>query len=128
MRTFHALLADERLGRVWLIECDGEPAGYVVLTVSFSIEYGGLRGFVDDLFVRKRFRRGGLAAAALAEVRNACVALGVRALFVESDPDDEGAQRVYRRSGFASSNRLLLTASLAPAVHEADISDTDQEQ
>ena len=31
-RTFAELLGDPRLGRVWLIEVDGEPAGHVVLT------------------------------------------------------------------------------------------------
>jgi len=68
-RTFTTLLGDPRLGRVWMMEADGEPAGYVVLTVSFSMEYGGLRGFVDDLFVRSGFRGRGLAAAALDELR-----------------------------------------------------------
>ena len=33
-RTFAALLDDPRLGRVWMMEAGGEPAGYVVLTVS----------------------------------------------------------------------------------------------
>ncbi|HKP74776.1 MAG TPA: GNAT family N-acetyltransferase, partial [Longimicrobiaceae bacterium] len=68
-RTFATLLAEPRLGGVWLMEVDGEPAGHVVLTVCFSMEYGGLRGFVDDLFVRPRFRGRGMAAAGLAALR-----------------------------------------------------------
>jgi GNAT superfamily N-acetyltransferase len=119
-RTFAALLDDPRLGRVWLLEADGEPAGYVVLTVAFSMEYGGLRGFVDDLFVRPAHRRRGLAAAGLAAVRGAAEALGVRALLVETGEGDHhaAARRLYARAGFADSGRLLLTAPLAPPVHE----------
>ena len=118
-RTFERLLGEPRLGRVWLLEVGDVPAGYVVLTVCFSMEYGGLRGFVDDLFVRQTFRRRGLATAALAEVRRACVALGVRALHVEVGPTNDTARRVYLRAGLEDSGRLLLTLPLAAPVHES---------
>ena len=116
-RTFAQLLGDPRLGRVWVLEDDALPVGYVVLTVSFSMEYGGLRGFVDDLFVRRSYRGRGLATAALEEVRRACAALGVRALLVEAGPENDAARRVYHRIGFEDSGRLLLTLPLAAPVH-----------
>lgn len=118
-RAFARLLGDAGLGRVWLVEVDAEAVGYVVLTVCFSMEYGGLQGFVDDLFVRQSHRGSGLATAALAEVRRECVTRGVRALHVEVGPDNETAQRVYRRSGFEDAGRVLLTLPLAPPLHEA---------
>src|SRR5262245_24547384 len=71
-RAFETLLDDSRLGQVWMIEYDGHPAGYVVLTVSFSLEYSGLRGFIDDFYVAPQFRRRGLGHAALEEVKRAC--------------------------------------------------------
>ena len=61
-RAFEPLLADARLGRVWIMEVDSRPAGYVVLTLGYGMEYGGMRGFVDDLFVRPDHRGRGLAA------------------------------------------------------------------
>jgi GNAT superfamily N-acetyltransferase len=118
-RTFAQLLDDARLGRVWILEDDALPVGYVVLTVSFSMEYGGLRGFVDDLFVRQPYRGRGLATAALAEVRRACERLSVRALQVEVGPENDTAQRVYRRIGLEDSGRLLFTLPLAAPVHES---------
>jgi GNAT superfamily N-acetyltransferase len=118
-RTFTQLLGDARLGRVWIAEWGGQPAGYVVLTVCFSMEYGGLHGFVDDLFVRSPFRGRGLAGAALGAVREACAELGVRALHVEVGPTNDAARRVYERSGFEASGRLLLTLPLAPPVHDS---------
>jgi GNAT superfamily N-acetyltransferase len=117
MRTFAALLDDPRLGRVWMMEADGEPAGYVVLTVSFSMEYGGLRGFIDDLFVRPGFRGRGLAAAALDELRSTAETLGVRALLVEVGPHNATAQRVYRRIGLDDTGHVLLSLPLAAPVH-----------
>jgi GNAT superfamily N-acetyltransferase len=116
-RTFNHLLGDARLGRIWLLEDGGAPAGYVVLTLGFSMEYGGLRGFVDDLYVRAAHRRRGLATAGLAELRRTAEALGVRALLVEVGPENDTARRVYARSGFADSGRLLLAQALATPVH-----------
>lgn len=116
-RAFAALLGDPRLGAAWIMEADGEPAGHVVLTVGFSMEYGGLRGFVDDLFVRAAFRGRGLAAMGLATLRAEAEARGVRALLVETVGGDERAQRVYRRAGFEACDHLLLTLPLADPVH-----------
>lgn len=118
-RTFAALIGDPHLGQVWLMTVGGEPAGFVVLTVCFSMEYGGLRGFVDDFFVAPAFRRQGLGAAALAAVRAECEARGVRAVLVETSEDNEKALSVYRRAGFADSGHLLMTLPLAAPVHES---------
>jgi ribosomal protein S18 acetylase RimI-like enzyme len=98
-RAFETLLADPRLGSVWIAE-DGDAAvGHAVLTLCFSMEYGGLRGFIDDLYVRPEARGRGAAAALLAAVRAAAVARGVRALHVEVGPDNHTARRLYARAG-----------------------------
>jgi ribosomal protein S18 acetylase RimI-like enzyme len=119
-RTFNRLLAAPELGTVWLMTSSGVPAGFVVLTVAFSMEYGGLRGFVDDLYVAPRFRKQGFASEALHEVKRACVARGVRALLVETSLDNGAALRTYRRAGLSETGRLLLTLPLATPVHELD--------
>ena len=115
--AFAALLADERLGHVWLIEKDSEAVGHLVVTLCFSMEYGGLIAFVDDLFVRRPFRRAGLGAAALEEVRAFCVSRGVRAMLVETGDDNVAAQAAYRRAGFVPTDRLHLTLRLADPTH-----------
>ena len=88
-----------------------------MLTVCYSLEYGGLRGFVDDLFVAPHARGRGVAAALLTAVRSDCDARGVRALHVEVGPDNEVARRVYARAGFADSGHLLYSLPLASPVH-----------
>jgi GNAT superfamily N-acetyltransferase len=112
-RAFETLLDDSRLGQVWVIEYDGHPAGYVVLTVSFSIEYGGLRGFIDDFYVASQYRKRGLGGAALAEVKAACRRRGVRALLVDTERHNEPALSAYRRVGFTDAGRTMLTLSLS---------------
>jgi GNAT superfamily N-acetyltransferase len=117
--AFATLLADERLGCVWFIQADGQEVGYVVLTLCFSMEYGGPNAFVDDLFVRLPFRWAGLGTAALTEVRTFCAERGVRAVHVETGRDNTAAQVVYRRVGFTQTDRQLLTLRLANPTHEA---------
>ena len=116
-RAFQTLLGDARLGGVWLAEVDGEAVGHAVLTLSFSMEYGGPRGFVDDLYVSPAARGRGVGAALLAAVRGSCDARGVRALHVEVGPENATARRLYARAGYADSGHLLLSLPLAAPVH-----------
>jgi ribosomal protein S18 acetylase RimI-like enzyme len=114
---FTELLANDRLGAVWIIQADTEDVGYVVLTKCFSMEYGGTVGFVDDFFIRAACRRAGLGSKALAELREHGAEAGLRALFVEVGPDNAAAQLVYRRVGFTDTARQLLVLPLARPVH-----------
>lgn len=117
--AFAELLAAPALGQVWLIEAEPGPVGYVVLTLGYSMEYGGRDAFVDDLFIRLPFRGRGIGKLALTEVRAACVARGVRALHLEVGRDNAPAQALYRRAGFVDTDRQLLTLGLADPTHDA---------
>jgi GNAT superfamily N-acetyltransferase len=116
--AFSELLAEPRLGRVWLVERDATVAGYLVLTFVFAMEYGGLTAVVDDFYVRPAFRGAGAGTAALAEVRERCAELGVRAVSVEVGGENAVAQSVYRRTGFAMTDRRLMRLGLAAPTHE----------
>ena len=118
-RAFGSLLDQPERGRVWLLEADGVPAGFVVLTLAYSMEYGALRGFVDDFFVRAEHRRHGLGALALSTVRDACVQLGALALLVEVGPQNRDGLSVYGRAGFTDTGHLLMKAELGAGLHGA---------
>ena len=115
--AFAALLAAERLGRVWFIQSGVCDVGYVVVTYCFSMEYGGLCAILDDLFIQPPFRSRGLGKAALAEVRSFCESKGVRAINVETGHDNAVAQG-YRRTGFVNTDRQLMTLKLAEPSHD----------
>ena len=117
--TFTTFLSDPRLGRVWLVGTDGADEGYVVMTVSFSMEYGGLRGFIDDFFVRPEARNKGLGAVVLKTVRHACGELGIRALLVETGAEGHPARRLYAVPASSTTARVFLTQTLAAPIHEA---------
>ena len=115
--SFAPLLADDRWGYVWFIRGDSQDVGYVVITLSYSMEYGGPSAIVDDFFIRPAFRGAGLGKAALAEVASFCATRGARAVHVETGDDNPRALAVYRKAGFVDTNRVHLTLKLAEPTH-----------
>jgi len=116
-RAFEALLAAPSLGTIWLAELDEAPLGHLVLSVAFSMEYGGMRGFIDDLYVRPSARGHGIGAALLDAAREGAIARGLRALCVETGLEDHPARSLYARAGYVDSEHALLVQPLAAAVH-----------
>jgi GNAT superfamily N-acetyltransferase len=112
--SFRKLLADQSLGTAWLLCHKGQPAGYLVLTVRFAMEYGGLDGFIDDLFVVPSFRRIGLARLGLHTLIDECRCRGVMALHVEVARENTAANTLYTAFGLHpyTDGRQLLTAVL----------------
>jgi GNAT superfamily N-acetyltransferase len=115
--AFNSLLSDERLGWVWFIQADSREVGYVVITLWYSMNYGGLSGVVDDFFIRPAFRGRGLGKAAMTEVRTVCASQGIRALQVETGRDNAAALAVYRQAGFVQTDHAYLTLPLAEPTH-----------
>ena len=115
--AFTTLLSDSQLGAVYVASDGDEPVGHIVLTVGFSMEYGALRGFVDDLFVRPAARGRGVAGALIDAVVADCVARGVRALLVEVGAENDSGRRTYDKAGFVDAGRMLLARPLGDALH-----------
>ena len=111
-RSFLSLLGDPSRGAVCIACGDGVPLGYAVLTLRHSMEFGGLDGFIDDLFVRKASRRLGVGRAALEALLAECRRRGVLALHVETSDGNPAAVALYESLGMRDRKRLLLTARL----------------
>ena len=111
-QAFALLIADDGLGKAWLIQSGTDDVGYLVLTFSYSMEFGGRTAFLDDLFIQAPFRGAGLGTAALQEVRAFCLEQGVRAIHLETGRDNAAAHALYQRAGFKVTDRQLLTLVL----------------
>jgi ribosomal protein S18 acetylase RimI-like enzyme len=115
--SFLSLLGDPSLGCCWLACRGSEPVGHAVLTLRYTMEHGGMGGYVDDLFVRPRFRRRGAARAMLAELFAECRARGCRSVQVEAGRDNAAALRLYAEFGLVAheDGRVLLVGPLGNA-------------
>ena len=105
-------LADPALGRTWLFRDGAAAVGYFVLTLGWSLEYGGRDAFVDELFVSPSHRGRGLGRRALEVIDEACRELGVRALHLEAEKDNLPAAGLYRQRGFEDHGRRLMTKTV----------------
>lgn len=103
------LLSNDSYGLTSLMLLGEEVAGYVVITFGFSLEFRGRDAFIDELFVKDEFRGRGLGGAAIHFAEGICRDRGVRALHLEVERRNIGAQSVYRRAGFKDHDRYLLT-------------------
>lgn len=97
--SFTHLLRDETRGGAWLAHRGDDCAGYVVLALRHSMEWGGLAGIIDDLFVRPRFRRQRVGSTLLSALFETCRALHVAAVHVEVGATNAAAMAMYRAFG-----------------------------
>ena len=113
--AFSSLLSDPALGCGWLMLREGQPAGFVVLSLRYTMEHGGLSGYIDDLYVKPEFRRMGAAAAALDSLLAECRARGCQSIQVEVGASNTAAVALYARYGLeaARDDRLLLSRTLS---------------
>lgn len=112
-RALDTLLADERLGAVWLVRRAGEAAGYFVLSFGFSLEFRGRFALLDELFLREGHRGGGVGRLAVEQAVRACREEGIHALRLEVEHHNTAAQTFYGRLGFEAHARHLMTRWIA---------------
>jgi ribosomal protein S18 acetylase RimI-like enzyme len=110
--ALQTLVDDASLGRVWVVEVNGEAVGYAILTLGYSLEFHGRDAVIDELYLVERYRGRGLGTAVLGLIEGACRVLGVRALHLEVERTNVGAQRFYHRLGFQDHDRYLLSKRL----------------
>ncbi len=102
------LLAGSPHGAVWLFGPTMAPTGYVIITFGWSMEMGGMDAFVDELYIRPPVRKRGIASEVLSAIAGSLRDVGVKALHLEVDRDDEATQRLYSRAHFKMRDRYAL--------------------
>jgi GNAT superfamily N-acetyltransferase len=105
------LAAGEPFGRASLIELDGRPVGYLVLSWGFSVEAGGREACLDELYLVPEVRNRGLGRRVLALVDAEARAVGVRRVFLEVERHNR-VIGLYRRAGYVDHDRFLMSKFL----------------
>lgn len=95
----------------WLVRLAGASVGYVVVTLSFSLESGGRDGFVDELYIAPAARGRGIGTQVLALVEREARARGLKRLYLEVAHGNR-ALALYRRAGFVDHRRYLMSKFL----------------
>lgn len=104
-----AILQNESYGLVWLIQREQTTVGYVVLTLGYSLEYGGRDAFVDELYLQPSDRNQGIGTQTLQFLEKTCRQLDIKALHLEVERDNPKAKALYDRLGFEAGDRISMT-------------------
>lgn len=103
-----AITQGEPFARAWLVRTGSETLGYLIITLGYSVEYGGRDGFIDDLYLVADARGRGLGRQVLEFAFARAEELGVRTLHLQVAMENERATRLYRASGFEETGRRLM--------------------
>ena len=105
---FHEFISNENLGKSWLMYSKNEIVGYIILTFIFSFEYGGKIAFVDELFIKETARGKGIGKEAIQFIQREVPKLSLKLLYLEVEPHNENAQKLYLAHDFELHNRKLM--------------------
>lgn len=105
---FQEFISNEHLGKSWLIYSENEIVGYIILTFIFSFEYGGKIAFVDELFIKETARGKGFGKEAIQFIQSEVPKLSLKLLYLEVEPHNENAQKLYLAHDFELHNRKLM--------------------
>ena len=98
----------EPFARAWLVREQNQVLGYLIITLGFSVEYGGRDGFIDDLYLVPAARGRGLGRQLLEFTLARASELGIRTLHLEVEVGNERGTRLYRAAGFEETGRRLM--------------------
>ncbi|HUB12155.1 MAG TPA: GNAT family N-acetyltransferase [Acetobacteraceae bacterium] len=106
------IIAGEPLAQAWIVRSNGSAAGYLVITLGYSIEYEGRDGLIEDLYLVPEARGRGLGRQVLLFALAQAAQLGIRTLHLEVDTGNAAAHRLYRAAGFEATGRRLMRRRL----------------
>lgn len=87
-------------GAAYLIGPRKGAVGYIIISFGYSVEMGGIAGFIDEFYIRTNVRGRGLDGEVLRSLMPALAGYGVKALRLEVGQDNEAAIRLYGKLGF----------------------------
>ena len=98
--TFDTVLSGSPYVRGFILDQDGNAAGYGLVYPFYSNEAGGLCLMLDEIYVRPEFQGRGFGSQYLREVAEA-FGPEVAGLKLEICPRNPRARALYERSGFS---------------------------
>lgn len=102
------LLEGSPHGAIYLVGPGRAPIGYAIISFGWSVEFGGLDGFIDEIYIRPGVRGRGIGTEVLVSLPKALAGAGLRALHLEVDRDNEKARALYSKLNFQPRDRYML--------------------
>lgn len=89
-----------QFAKIWLVTANSSPAGYAVLTFTFSFEFGGIQATIDEIYLCFTKRRKGLGTLTLKLLEREAANSGAKALWADISDEKPWLSTFYERAGF----------------------------
>lgn len=96
-RSFAELMRSGEYLQAWFLEAGDAPAGYALISRSFSPEAGGIVIWLEELYLRPDYRGRGMGGEFLDWMKENVPAARYR---LEVEPDNHRVKALYARHGF----------------------------
>ena len=98
-RTVEEALRSDTYAEIFLLEYEGETAGYALIAKTFSQEAGGMVWWIEEVYIRELFRSKGLGREFFEYIENH-MDEGVARLRLEVEEENIRAVSLYERLGY----------------------------
>lgn len=96
--VFEESVSDSPYARGFLIEQDGETAGYGLISLTYSGEVGGLVVLLEELYIKEKFQGQGLGTKYFSFIEN--LYKNAKRFRLEVTKVNEGAIKLYTKLGY----------------------------
>ena len=97
LNAFDEMMRSDTYLMGYLLECDGQTAGYAVLNKMFMREVGGVVVWTEELYILPEYQGKGLGSAFFKWLEKNVPAARYR---LEAEPDNIRAMALYKRLGY----------------------------
>ncbi len=102
IKTLNEVESNSSFADIFVLESEGERAGYALTAYTYSNEAGGKVVWIDELYVSPKFQGKGLGREFIRYIKSLFGEFARIRLEVEESND--GATRLYKREGFSQFN------------------------
>ncbi|MEG1448870.1 MAG: GNAT family N-acetyltransferase, partial [Oscillospiraceae bacterium] len=92
-------IGESTYAKGYLIECNGEVAGYGLISLTFSGEVGGLVVLLEELYIKEEFQGKGLGTEYFSFIEN--LYKDAKRFRLEVTKVNAGAIKLYTRLGYS---------------------------
>jgi GNAT superfamily N-acetyltransferase len=116
--TVSQLIREPRLGFVMLARVDGAVVGVAYVSHQWTLEYGGLTAWLEELYVIPEWRNRGVGRRLLRGVIEHATRIGCAAVDLEVEREHRRSEHLYERMGFRRYDRARWAKKVRRAHHQ----------
>lgn len=98
LKTLKEMVSDNPYIEGYVYEIDGKIAGYMLLTFTYSNEFGGELVTIDELYIKDEFQGMGLGTKLLEFIEDTYT--DIKAILLLVNENNKLAKKLYNKQGF----------------------------